>query len=374
LGELVDDAIVDVENIFHRLKQNAKAATRRPVLEVIYDASREVRGAIIISTVLVIVVFSPLFALTGMEGRLFTPLGIAYIVSIMASTVVSLTVTPVLSYYLLGNASITEKDEDGFFLRGIKWLMTPLIRLSMTPVGLTLIGGATFLLVCASVLSVVQMGKDFLPAFDEGAAQVNIFQPPGTSLETTKEVCELVDRRFERLLVSDENPNAPLLAFTNRMGRAEEDEHVMGVNVAEYVISLNPDSGLSREDLISLLTEQVDQIPGVQHEVEQPIAHLISHMLSGVQAQIAIKLFGDDLDTLRREANNIKTAISDIDGIAEPVVEQQQNIPQLRTRQAGVLRHLGRLRQSFHRNGPQWSYRFHGLTGATHLRSCGPTG
>jgi CzcA family heavy metal efflux pump len=330
LGELVDDAIVDVENIFHRLKENSQKEKKRPTLEVIYDASREVRGAIIISTVLVIVVFSPLFALTGMEGRLFTPLGIAYIVSIMASTVVSLTVTPVLSYYLLSNAAITQQNKDGFFLRGIKWLMTPLIRLSMSSVGLAVIGGATFLLVCVSVVTVVQMGKDFLPAFDEGAAQVNIFQPPGTSLETTKEVCKLVDRRFEKLLVSEENPNAPLLSFTNRMGRAEEDEHAMGVNVAEYVISLNPESGLSREGLIKLLTEQVEEIPGIQHEVEQPIAHLISHMLSGVQAQIAIKLFGDDLDTLRQEANEIKQAISGIEGIADPVVEQQQNIPQLR--------------------------------------------
>ncbi len=329
MGELVDDAIVDVENIFHRLRQNAQLESPRPVLRVIYDASREVRGAIFISTLLVIVVFSPLFALTGMEGRLFAPLGIAYIVSIVASTVVSLTVTPVLSYFLLGKARSLKAAGDGFFLRGLKSAMTPLIRTSMTPLGLTIIGGATFLLATWSVVAVVGMGKDFLPSFDEGAAQVNVFLPPGTSLDTTRDVSRLVDGRFQKLLKSDANPTGPLLAFTNRMGRAEEDEHVMGVNVAEYVLKLNPESGLSRQALIDLLQQQLKDIPGIQHEADQPIAHLISHMISGVQAQIAIKLFGDDLDTLRRKADEIKATIRDIPGIAEPVVEQQQNIPQL---------------------------------------------
>ncbi len=330
LGELVDDAIVDVENIFRRLKQNSQLTQPRAVLLVIYDASREVRGAIIISTILVILVFAPLFALAGMEGRLFTPLGIAYVVSILVSTLVSLTVTPVLSRYLLPNARATRADSDGFVLRGLKWLAAPVVRLSMTWQGLTAVSVVTSVAIAGSVLIVIVMGKDFLPAFDEGATQVNLFLPPGTSLNTTRRVTQTVDERFERLLASVENPNGSIAWFTNRIGRAEEDEHVMGVNVAEYVISMNPDSGVAREEFIRTIHYELENVPGVQTEVEQPIAHLISHMLSGVQAQIAIKLFGDDLDVLRRKADEIKAAIEDIPGLAEPIVEQQTLIPQLR--------------------------------------------
>ena len=330
LGELVDDAIVDVENIFRRLKQNSQLEQPRAVLRVIYDASREVRGAIIISTVLVILVFAPLFALAGMEGRLFTPLGIAYVVSILVSTLVSLTVTPVLSRYLLPNTRATRSQSDGFVLRGLKWLATPIVRLSMTWQGLTTVSAGTAVAIAGSVLIVIVMGKDFLPAFDEGATQVNLFLPPGTSLNTTRRVTQTVDERFGSLLASEENPNGPIAWFTNRIGRAEEDEHVMGVNVAEYVISMNPDSGVEREEFIRTIHHELEDVPGVQTEVEQPIAHLISHMLSGVQAQIAIKLFGDDLDVLRRKAAEIKTAIEDIPGLAEPIVEQQTLIPQLR--------------------------------------------
>ena len=330
LGELVDDAIVDVENIFRRLKQNSQLEQPRAVLRVIYDASREVRGAIIISTILVILVFAPLFALAGMEGRLFTPLGIAYVVSILVSTLVSLTVTPVLSRYLLPRARATRTESDGFVLRGLKWLARPVVRLSMTWQGLTAVSAFTAVAIAGSVLIVVLMGKDFLPAFDEGATQVNLFLPPGTSLKTTRRVSETVDERFGELLASSDNPNGPIAWFTNRIGRAEEDEHVMGVNVAEYVISMNPRSGVEREEFIRTIHHELEDVPGVQTEVEQPIAHLISHMLSGVQAQIAIKLFGDDLDVLRRKADEIKLAIQDIPGLAEPIVEQQTLIPQLR--------------------------------------------
>ncbi len=346
MGELVDDAIVDVENIFQRLRQNAQlpergsseatdaehAASqfRQPILKVIYEASREVRGAIIVSTVLIVLVFLPLFALTGMEGRLFTPLGVAYLVSILMSMVVSLTVTPVLSKYLLGKAKITHEDKDGIVLRGLKRLVTPIIHLSMNGFGLSLIVAAVAVGVLISVVTLTQLGSSFLPAFDEGAAQVNVFLPPGTSLQASTAVSKLVDQRLALLLQSDERPNYPIRYFTCKTGRAEEDEHVMGVNVSEYVLTVNSDCGLPREQLIKLLHETLSVVPGVEIEVEQPIAHLISHMLSGVQAQIAIKIFGDDLDTLRRKANEVKAAIKDIDGIAEPIVEQQQPIAQLR--------------------------------------------
>ena len=330
LGELVDDAIVDVENIFRRLKQNAQRETPRPVLRVIYEASSEVRGAIIMSTILVVLVFAPLFALSGMQGRLFVPLGIAYIVSISVSTLVSLTVTPVLSRLLLPKARSTQHRRDGVVLRILKRAATPLIRLSMNGTGLAgillLMSGAA----AVAVLLVLTMGQEFLPKFDEGATQVNVFLKPGTSLQTSTRIAGVVNDRFAALQQTDQNPTGPIRHFTCRTGRAGLDEHVMGVNVSEYVLSLNPDSGMSREKLIETLHEELKDVPGVDLEIEQPIAHLISHMLSGVQAEIAIKLFGDDLDVLRRKSNEIKRAIEKIDGIAPPFVEQQQQIPQLR--------------------------------------------
>ena len=330
LGELVDDAIVGVENIYRRISENSRSEKRKPTLQVIYEASSEVRGAIFISTVLVIVVFAPLFALSGMEGRLFTPLGIAYVVSILASTAVSLTVTPVLSYYLLSRKPVTKEHQDGWFLRKVKAGLVPFIRFSMSHLGFVTSACVTVVLVAASLLVIVAMGKNFLPPFDEGAAQVNLFARPGTSLEASKEYSRLADQEFSKLLTTEESPDNPILSFTCRTGRAELDEHVMGVNISEYVMTLNPDSPLTREQLIEKLSHAVEDIPGVETEVEQPIAHLISHMLSGVTAQIAIKLYGEDLGVLRRKADEIKTAIEDVEGIASPVVEQQQLVPQLR--------------------------------------------
>ena len=330
LGELVDDAIVDVENIFHRLKQNAKLANPRPALRVVFDASYEVRGAIIMSTLLVVIVFMPLFALSGMPGRLFTPLGVAYIVSIIASTVVSLTITPVLSSFLLPNAPATKAERDGPVLRLMKWCARPFIRLSMTPFGIVTGLIVLGLGVVVSGLITYQTGKDFLPAFDEGAIQVNLFLKPGTSLEMSRKVSKMADEQLMKLVRTDENPDGPILWFTARTGRAENDEHVMGVNITEYVVSLNQQSGLSREELIETVENSLSELAGVDLEVEQPIAHLISHMLSGVTAQIAIKLFGDDLDELRKKADEIKAAIEGIEGIAEPVVEPLTLIPQLR--------------------------------------------
>ena len=246
LGELVDDAIVDVENIFRRLRCNLASDAPRSVLRVIYDASSEVRGAIIISTLLVIIVFAPLFSLTGMEGRLFRPLALAYIISIIASTVVSLTLTPVLSYYLLGRSRRLIERPEGVVLRGLKAIVTPLVRFSMRPGGLILNLIGLFVAFVASTWLLTQIGQDFLPPFDEGAAQVNLFAPPGTSLQTSRRISQSADQQFLELLRSEENPEGPLRSFTCRTGRAELDEHVIGVNVSEYVLTLNPDTHLSR--------------------------------------------------------------------------------------------------------------------------------
>ena len=330
LGELVDDAIVDVENIFRRLRQNRQREKPRAALAVIFEASVEVRNAIIISTVLVIVVFMPLFALGGLKGRLFAPFGVAYIVSILASTIVSLTVTPVLSYYLLPKAKATSSERDGFMVQMLKWIATPIVRFSMRPAGL--IFGISIVVVgflfCCSLA--VRMGMDFLPKFDEGAMQVNLFAPPGTSLGVSRELSQIADLNLSALVKSEDDPEAPLLWFTCKTGRAENDEHIMDVNVSEYVLELNPDCTLSRQEIDAKVKDAVKDIPGVTFEAQQPIDHLISHMLSGVMAQIAIKLFGDDLDTLRRKAAEIESEIADVEGIDAPMVEQQTIVPQLR--------------------------------------------
>ena len=329
LGELVDDAIVDIENIFRRLKQNRQSEMPRPILDVIFAASSEVRGAIMMSTVMVVLVFAPLFALSGMAGRMFTPLGIAYVVSITASTLVSLTVTPVLSYYLLPRGSGTRRPE-GIVLRGIKALVRPLLRLSLTRGGILVVAVVCVMSVLVAGVTVSRMGINFLPAFDEGAAQVNLFLSPGTSLDASNRVRRLADRKFAELLKTEANPTAPLLWFTCKTGRAENDEHVMGVNTSEYVMSLNPNSGLSRDEVIDQLDKAVEDLAGVETEVEQPIFHLISHMLSGVTAEIAIKIFGEDLQELEKIAKRIKTEIQNVDGLAEPMVEQLTYIPQIR--------------------------------------------
>lgn len=328
LGELVDDAIVDIENIFRRLKENRNQSMPVPALRVVYLASSEVRGAILMSTIMVVLVFAPLFALSGMSGRLFAPLGIAYIVSIVASTLVSLTVTPVLSYYLLSNARSTTRP-DGFFLRTLKTCVRPLIRLSLLNWTFWPMAGVSLLATLVSGVIVWRMGKDFLPPFDEGAAQVNLFIQPGSSLETSTRIRRFADAKFQKLLKSAENPHGPLAWFTCKTGRAENDEHIMGVNTSEYVMAINPSSEKTRAELITLLRESLSDLAGVEVEVEQPIAHLISHMLSGVTAQIAIKVYGDDLRELIKLADEIKVEVAGVSGLAQPIVEPLNYIPQL---------------------------------------------
>lgn len=326
LGELVDDAIVDVENIFRRLNENHALANPRPDLQVIYDASIEIRSAIVFGTIMVIMVFIPLFALSGVEGRLFAPLGVAYIVSIIASLLVSLTVTPVLSYYLLPQSKATHRHADSPLLRIMKWGASFLIRFSMAHAGKILI--ATWILVGLSIWQLSRLGADFLPAFDEGSIQVNVILPPGSPLESSNEVAKTADRYFKTL-----QKKGSILQFSRRTGRAELDEHAEPVSNSEYILALNPDADLHREDVIKEVREELRaELPGIDIEVEQPLAHLISHMMSGVTAQIAIKVHGDDLETLRRVANQIKENIQDIPGVAPPVVEPVRLIEEMHIR------------------------------------------
>jgi len=335
IGELVDDAIVDVENIFRRLRENAHSSHPAHPLQVVFKASTEVRNSIVFSTMIVVLVFVPLFALSGMEGRLFAPLGVAYIVSIVASLFVSLTVTPVLSYWLLGHGKLVEREGDGFILRSLKWVAARVIGFSLRfPVPVI---GVTLAAVGVSFIVMLRLDRDFLPPFNEGAVQINVLLPPGTSLAKANDVCLQVEHRLQQLEDID--------AFVRKTGRAELDEHAEGVNVTEIIATINPSTKRTREEVIDEISEALADIPGIVTAVEQPLAHLISHMLSGVKAQVAIKLYGDDLDVLRREASRMQSAIAGVPGVRDLQVEQQVIIPQLRIEADGPkLEQFGLLR------------------------------
>lgn len=319
IGELVDDAIVDVENIFRRLKENARSPSRKPPLLVVYQASVEIRNSIVFATLIVALVFVPLFALGGMEGRLFRPLALAYIVSIVSSLAVSLTVTPVLSYWLLKNIR-PGGHQEGFVLGFLQRIAGWVIRGALKAPAAVLITAS--LCVLAAGVAAWRLERDFLPPFNEGAVQINVLLPAGASLSKSNEVVDKVERRL--LAIPD------ISALLRRTGRAELDEHAEGVNASELIATIDPESKRSREQIIDDIGEAVADVPGVATSVEQPIAHLISHMLSGVKAQVAVKLYGDDLETLRRIAGQIKADIEGVEGVRDLQVEQQSLIPQLR--------------------------------------------
>ncbi len=320
IGELVDDAIVDVENIFRRLRENAGREKPKNPLRVVFQASVEIRNSIVFGTMIVILVFVPLFALSGIEGRLFVPLATAYIVSIVSSLLVSLTVTPVLSYWLLGGRMLAKNQKDGFVLRAVNWVGNIVIRFSLLFPRLNL--AVTGVLVAISALFAVRLERDFLPPFNEGAVQLNVVLPPGTSLETSNEITGRVENRLKRI--------DGINQFVRRTGRAEMDEHAEGVNMSEFILELDPESPRSREEQLEEIREAMAGIPGIVTAVEQPLAHLISHMLSGVKAQVGIKIYGDDLDILRRKAEEMKSAIQFVPGVKDLLVEPQVTIPQLR--------------------------------------------
>ncbi len=320
IGELVDDAIVDVENIFRRLKENAQLVQPQSPLRVVYAASLEVRSSIVFSTIIVCLVFLPLFALSGMEGRLFSPLGVAYVVSILSSLVVSLTVTPILSYWLLPSSKAVAHQADGVLLRGLKWIVAGIIRFSLRFPVLNI--AVVIVMVAIAAWAVSRLDRDFLPPFNEGAIQLNVLLPPGNSLTTSI----AINKSVEQSLVG----NSDVLNFVRRTGRAELDEHAEPVTASEYIIDLDPRSKRTREQQLDRLREDLREIPGIVVSVEQPISHLISHMLSGVKAQIGVKLYGDDLDLLRRKAGEVKAVMQQVRGVRDLLVEQQTLIPQLK--------------------------------------------
>jgi CzcA family heavy metal efflux pump len=319
IGALVDDAIIDVENVFRRLRENRALpeAQQRPATDVIFDASREIRGSIVFATLIVMLVFVPLFFLSGVEGRLLAPLGYAYLVAIFASLVVAMTVTPALCAYVLPRARSLGHG-DSFVVRHLKRAYQPLLLQSIAHPKLVGLAAAALL---ASALALVPfLGRTFLPEFNEGALTVSAVTLPGTSLQES----DRLGRRVEEILLS-----FPEVASTaRRTGRAELDEHAQDVNAAEIDVRLTA-SERSRDAFLDELREKLTQVPGVVCTIGGPIAHRIDHMLSGTRASIAIKVFGDDLTQLRASASAIERAMKDIDGVVDLALEQQVDVPQL---------------------------------------------
>jgi len=318
IGELVDDSIVDVENVFRRLKENAKLSAPLPILKVIFNASSEIRNSIVLATVIIALVFLPLFNLTGLEGRLFAPLGIAYLTALIASLVVSLTLTPVLcSYFLRGKLS---EHKDTKFVQTLKNLDRKILNWALPKSTLVLSASAILLLI--ALFLVPFMGRDFLPQFNEGTAMIAIVAPPGISLTESN----AIGLKAEKIML--ETPE--IKSVSRRTGRAELDEHAAGVNVSEIDVDFK-ESHRTRETILNEIRDKLKQtIPGVGVNVGQPISHLIDHMLSGVSAAIAIKIFGQDLATLREKSIELKEAIEDTKGLVDLRIEQQGLIPQIK--------------------------------------------
>jgi CzcA family heavy metal efflux pump len=320
IGVLVDDAIIDVENVYRRLRENALRPRdqRRSVFDVVYDASREIRASVVFATLIILLVFAPLFFLSGIEGRLLRPLGMAFVTSIAASLVVALTITPVLCMLLLGRLELKEQDRDSFVSRHLKRLyrptLTAVLRIPI-PIALVSLAGVT-----AAVVALASFGRSFLPEFNEGSLNIAAATAPGTSLKTSDEIVS----RLERFLVG----NPAVTSVVRTTGRAERDEHAMDVNFSELEVGLNLGKG-DREPILKDIREKAVSIPGLSVAVGQPISHRIEHLVSGVRANLAVKIFGTDLDQLRVLAQEAEATMKTIDGLVDLTVEQQTDIPQL---------------------------------------------
>lgn len=321
IGSLVDDAIVDVENVYKRLRENhlRPVEQRRTTLEVVFEASKEVRMPILNSTLIIIACFLPLFFLSGMEGRMLIPLGIAFIVALFASTIVALTLTPVMSSYMLTTKKALKKSEkEPYVSRVLKKAYKRALSQALSHKKIVLgITGALFIF---SLIVMLNLGRSFLPPFNEGSLTINISTMPGISLEESDRMGLIT----EKILM--DIPEIQTVA--RKTGRAELDEHALGVNVSEIEAPFVLDKR-SRDEFLADVRQQLGTLKGVNVEIGQPISHRIDAMLSGTKANIAIKLFGNDLNKLFNLGTQIKQAIQDIDGIADLNVEQQIERPQL---------------------------------------------
>lgn len=318
IGELVDDAIVDVENVYRRLRENKHSPNPKNVMAVIKDASVEVRSSIVFATIIVVLVFIPLFALGGIEGRIFMPLGIAYIVSIFASLLVAVMLTPALCSYLLPNMKSLDRHEDGWLVRGLKSVQRTALTLALKIRWLVL--GITVGAFIAAAGLMTTFGKEFLPPFNEGSATINLLSVPGTSLAESNRIGTIAETLVMQV---------PEVAITGRRtGRAELDDHAEGVHSTEIEVEFK-DGGRGRNIVLDDIRTRLATIPGIVVNIGQPISHRLDHILSGVRAEIAIKIFGDDLEMLRNLAEETKNAMASVEGVVDLQVEKQVMIPQL---------------------------------------------
>lgn len=321
IGSLVDDAIIDVENVFKHLRENRKKPKeeQQSVLTIVFEASKEVRMPILNSTLIIVASFTPLFFLSGMEGRMLVPLGIAFIVALFASTIIALTVTPVLCSYLLANNKKDKEEKESVFVVKLKTIYEKSLHWALEKQKIVL--GITGLLLISAIAISFTFGRNFLPPFNEGSFTVTVNTLPGISLEESDKVAAMAE---EAILSVPE-----IQTVGRKTGRAELDEHSFGVNSSEieapFILKDRP-----QKEILAELRDKLNTIPGISVEIGQPISHRIDHMLSGTKANIAIKIFGTDLNKLFSLGNDIKSKIEGIEGVADLNVEQQVERPQLK--------------------------------------------
>lgn len=328
VGELVDDAIIDVENVVRRLRENRSLpeAERSSAMEVVYRGSREIRGSVVFATLIVILVFLPLFALDSVEGRLLWPIGFAYIIALVASLVVALTVTPALCSLVLPNTKSIIRGGEPWLIRALKHMYRHPLAFSLDRPWVVM--GSSALLLVAAGVGVARMGRSFLPEFNEGSLTVSAVTIPGTSLAESDQL----GTALEKILLTVPE----VLSTGRRTGRAELDEHVQSVESAEIDVDLRM-AKRSKDEVLNEIRDKVSVLPGTNVNVGQPISHRIDHMLSGTLANIAVKIFGDDLRELRLLARQVQGAMAGVPGVVDLSLEQQTDIPTLRIRPDPML-------------------------------------
>lgn len=317
VGALVDDAIIDVENITRRLRLAHESGSSESYLSIVYEASREIRRSITFATGIIILVFLPLFFLTGIEGRILQPLGYAYVVSLAASLMVALTVTPVLCLYLLPESKSIEETRDTWLVRKLKSAYGPLLQ-SVVDRWRLLAAFSAILLVVA-LIAASFAGRSFLPGFNEGALTINITTPPGTSLEDSTETA----RRVERIVLGQPG----VLSTARRTGRASGDDHAQPVFSSELEVRLDRESGISQADMLRRLRRDLEALQGIGIVIGQPLEHRIEHLISGTRAAIAVKIFGPRLTELQRIAREVESEMKSIEGVVDLNVEQKTSVP-----------------------------------------------
>ena len=323
LGALVDDAIIAVENIVRRLRENhdKPASDQRPSMRVVLDATQEIESSIVFATLIIILVFLPLFFLSGVEGRLLQPLGLAYVVSLGASLLVALTVTPVLGHLLLPNAGTVKKPSDGWLVTRLKAAYRPVLQASLR--AWWLLAAASMVLLVAALLALGAAGRAFLPEFNEGSLTLSVVTLPGTSLEAS----DAIGQRVERILLDVPE----VIATARRTGRAERDPHAQAVYASEIDVSLRS-NGRDKAELLAQLRDELGAVAGASIIIGQPISHRIDHMLSGTRANIAVKIFGDDLAELDRLARQAEALIQEVPGAVDVSLASRAQIPFLDVR------------------------------------------